>query len=463
VVQTPFSAAAAMEGKQWDKEGRTWKHYSLPDEEAEVAVAEEEWNKKLAEKRAERKKQARDSGVVEDTSFYELLGVAPDATSAEIKAAYRTTARRLHPDKNPDDPEANDKFQKLGEAYQVLSNEDARAKYDAKGLDGLKDTQLMDSSTMYAMLFGSEQFEDLIGELQIAAMLQQAEGGMDPADVSLKHMGHKQRQREVAAAAKLAARLQPYVDGTVTLEAFETEARTQAKELAETAFGELLTHTIGGIYVYKAAAALKLNLAANLKQKSHTFGTNTKALSSMLKMYKVSREAQGMGEEAQAKAMHAQMGTFLEGAWYVSVVDVETTLRHVCKKVLTDTSSGKEARKRRATALKRLGELFLEASSANGKDGAGKAKTIRERLADMMPPEAAAAAAEAGATEEEDDDADLGDEATPPPPGPSIDREMLNGMSVKELKAIMASQGLSPEGLLEKSEFVDAICKHAQS
>jgi len=36
-------------------------------------------------------------------------------------------------------------------------------------------------------------------------------------------------------------------------------------------------------------------------------------------------------------------------------------------------------------------------------------------------------------------------------------------MSVKELKAIMASQGLSPEGLLEKSEFVDAICKHAQS
>ncbi len=337
IVQTPFSAAAAIEGKTWDKENRTWKHYNLPDEEAEVAAAEEEWNVKLAEKRAERKKKARESGAVEDTAFYELLGVAPEATGAEIKAAYRTAARRLHPDKNPDDPEAKVKFQKLGEAYQVLSNEDARAKYDAKGLDGLKDTQLMDASTMYAMLFGSEQFEDLIGELQIAAMLQQAEGGGDPADVSLKHLSHKQRQREVACAAKLAAKLQPFVDCQLSLADFEAQVREQAKELATSAFGELLTHTIGGVYVYKASQALRLNLGATMRQKSHTLQTNTRMLGSILKMIKISRDAQGLSEEEQAKAMQSQMGTFLEGAWYVSVVDVETTIRHVCKKVLSDT------------------------------------------------------------------------------------------------------------------------------
>ena len=58
-----------------------------------------------------------------------------------------------------------------------------------------------------------------------------------------------------------------------------------------------------------------------------------------------------MTEDEQAKTMQASMGAFLEGAWYVSVVDVETTLRHVCKKVLTDKSLGKDARKKRAQAL----------------------------------------------------------------------------------------------------------------
>jgi len=473
-VQTPFSAHAAMSGKQWDKEKGVWIKYSLPDEEAEVAVAEAEFAAKLAEKRAERKKRRAASSGVEDTSFYDLLGVSPDATSSEIKRAYLGTARRLHPDKNPNDPEAKDKFQKLGEAYQVLSNDDARAKYDAKGLEGLQDTAMMDSSTMYAMLFGSEQFEDLIGELQIAAMMQNVEAG-EQGDVSLKHMSHKQRAREVAAAAKLAARLQPYVDCQVSLTDFESEVSAQAKVLAETPFGELLTHTIGAIYVYKASQALRLNLGDRFKQKGHTFNANAKALKAMVKMYKVSREAQGLKEEEQAQAMQASMATFLEGAWYVSVIDVETTLRHVCKKVLTDTALGKEARKKRAKALQRMGELFLDAASANGKDGAGKAKSIRERLQDMLP---AAAAADGPAAGDDDDDlADLADlaEATAaseaaaasgggaPASAPPVNRDVLMGMSIKELRAIMVAQGLPTEGLLEKTEFVDTICAHAQS
>ena len=59
------------------------------------------------------------------------------------------------------------------------------------------------------MLFGSEAFEDLIGELQLAALMQQAEAVADVAEVSFRHMTHKQRQREVGCATKLAAKLQP--------------------------------------------------------------------------------------------------------------------------------------------------------------------------------------------------------------------------------------------------------------
>ena len=63
---------------------------------------------------------------VSDTTFYDLLGVSSEATSSEIKRAYLKRARELHPDKNIEDPAANDKFQKLGEAYQVLSNDESR-------------------------------------------------------------------------------------------------------------------------------------------------------------------------------------------------------------------------------------------------------------------------------------------------------------------------------------------------
>ena len=65
---------------------------------------------------------------------------------------------------------------------------------------------------MYAMLFGSEKFDDLIGELQLASMMQQAEAG-DTMDPSMKHLSHKQRAREVKCAGHLAERLRPFAEG----------------------------------------------------------------------------------------------------------------------------------------------------------------------------------------------------------------------------------------------------------
>jgi len=65
--------------------------------------------------------------------YYEVLGVGRNASDEEIKRAYRKLAIKFHPDKNPDDPHAEEKFKQLGEAYDVLMDADKRAAYDRFG------------------------------------------------------------------------------------------------------------------------------------------------------------------------------------------------------------------------------------------------------------------------------------------------------------------------------------------
>ncbi len=69
--------------------------------------------------------------------YYEVLEVAKNATADEIKKAYRKKAIQYHPDKNPGNKEAEEKFKEAAEAYGVLSDPDKRAKYDQFGFDGL--------------------------------------------------------------------------------------------------------------------------------------------------------------------------------------------------------------------------------------------------------------------------------------------------------------------------------------
>lgn len=74
-----------------------------------------------------------------DSDLYDILGVSRDADVAEVKKAYRKLARKYHPDVNPDDPEAEEKFKKASAAFEVLGNEEKRKLYDEFGLDGLRE------------------------------------------------------------------------------------------------------------------------------------------------------------------------------------------------------------------------------------------------------------------------------------------------------------------------------------
>ena len=72
--------------------------------------------------------------------YYEVLGVSKNASSSEIKKAYRKMAIKYHPDKNPDDKSAEEKFKTAAEAYEVLSDANKKARYDQYGHQAFEGT-----------------------------------------------------------------------------------------------------------------------------------------------------------------------------------------------------------------------------------------------------------------------------------------------------------------------------------
>ena len=69
--------------------------------------------------------------------YYEVLGLEKGAGAEDIKKAYRKMAMKYHPDRNPGDKAAEEKFKEVGEAYEVLSDDDKRARYDQFGFAGV--------------------------------------------------------------------------------------------------------------------------------------------------------------------------------------------------------------------------------------------------------------------------------------------------------------------------------------
>ncbi len=96
--------------------------------------------------------------------YYEVLGVGKDASADEIKRVYRRQAMKYHPDKNPDDKEAEAKFKECAEAYEVLSDPTKRQQYNQYGHDGLRGAGMHDFSRMNVEdIFSMFGFEDFFG------------------------------------------------------------------------------------------------------------------------------------------------------------------------------------------------------------------------------------------------------------------------------------------------------------
>ena len=273
-VTNSFEAMnASKQGMMWDNEKREWIHYFLEKDKEEV-------EKREAELKSGGRKTASGGVVgavdmnekkVKDREYYDLMGVPTNATAGEIKKAYYKEARKCHPDKCQDDPEAATKFQDLGHAYQILSNEQTRASYDKNGKpdSNSADANLaneIDPLVFFAVMFGSHLVEPYIGELWIATtadtlMKDSMEQQQDMENLteedaakfiasktaSSAEMMLKQRKREVKCALNLREKIIPFMEAKEEddIMAFKALIVKEAAKIVSTSFGATFLVTIG--------------------------------------------------------------------------------------------------------------------------------------------------------------------------------------------------------------------------
>jgi len=457
IWRTPSAVIAMTMGKRWDDDAEQWLHYdlvyeankllSVSDEEFVTMITKDADNQRITPQvfytqclvedvpttislfSSKKHPNVSENGLVEDKKqarvvvkknvmdreLYDVLGIEPEAGPSEIKKAYYIKARENHPDRNLNNAAANANFQKIGQAYQVLADPKLRHAYDTKGKSAIEGQHSLEASTIYTLVFGSEDFEHIIGELQLATKVKFAtEKDKKPSEL----LRFRQRKRELQLAVLLAAKLDVYaVDRDEQL--FTSKCVQEAAGLCESPLGAALLGLIA--FIYKEKACSHLSTAQYLSFTAYkVFSGWANSLSSFsytvssafaaweLRKLKVEAEKRQKEEddknnvpleEREARAAKEKLQPGMNGIadlfgpnptpehkqkvrnhtkilssnligllWEVTKGDISSTLRIVCNKVLRDHSVTSETLSRRSEALLILAEEFKK-NSADEKNG----------------------------------------------------------------------------------------------
>jgi curved DNA-binding protein CbpA len=395
-------------GMIWEEDKREWYYYHLQVELEEIKLAEQ--NLKAANNKMRAEGSER---LVKDREYYDLLNVSTNATSSQLKKAYYKEARLVHPDKNPNDPDAAQKFQTLGHAYQVLSNEDSRAVYDKKGKSSTTDQEMkfsdIDPTMFFAVMFGTDSVRFYIGELGISShadslmkKFDNVEGQeVDPeasAESAARRSEHahiKQRKREVESAINIRELISAFVDGSQDEAEFTALVQGEAANITKSAFGDVFCTAIGYalqveaedfIGSYSSFLGVE-GQSAKFRKRGYAWsnqwrivgaGVNAaragqQAYKEVGKLQKEAKQRAALSEEdkvgidqesmkAATARIEESLPAIMRLAWAFNVQDITRTLRNVCRKLFHDGADtlSLEDRLKRAEGVRILGREFYE-------------------------------------------------------------------------------------------------------
>lgn len=345
-----------------------------------------------------------------ETGYYDLLGVPIDASTDDIKKSYRRLAIKHHPDKNRDDPHAEERFKEIAIAYQTLSDPELRKKYNEFGpKESQPEGGFVDPEEIFGAMFGGERFAPIIGQISLAkdmkAALQEVEETEGEGDKDVKRDAKgkeilseeekarkEEKERKVAAekAAARAERVQKLVENLERKLSIFTESATgpydsdvtnswrticqlEAEDLKKESYGVELLQAIGFVYVSKAKHYLATNQTLfgvggwfhNVQGKYHVFSETVSTLRSAIELKSVfdqiaaAEKAGNLTPEEKKKLEEQAAEKGIQALFKGTKLEIESVLRETCDRVLEDLTISRPKAQMRAVAMQILGESYV--------------------------------------------------------------------------------------------------------
>ncbi|CAK5278241.1 unnamed protein product, partial [Mycena citricolor] len=348
-----------------------------------------------------------------ETGYYDILGITPTATTDDVKKAYRRMAIKHHPDKNPDDPHAEERFKEIAIAYQTLSDEALRKKYNEFGSkESAPEGGFVDPEEVFGAIFGGDKFIPIIGTISLARDMKAALQEADEAEqeelekagtrlldakgrpiISEEEKAAKEAKEKIKAAEKakvreerikklvenLERKLSIFTESATgpndpdVLSSWRTISALEADQLKQESYGVELLQAIGFVYVSKAKAHLATSQTFlgvggwlhNVQGKYHVFSETVSTLRSAIELKSVfdqiqaAERAGNMNPEEKRKLEEQAAEKGLQALFKGAKLEIESVLRETCERVLEDPNIPRSKSDLRAVALQVLGEAFI--------------------------------------------------------------------------------------------------------